>query len=165
MQKITPNLWFDRQAEEAVHHYLSIFRNGRIHRILHYSKAGFETHHMPEGTVLTIEFEIEGQHFVALNGGPGPGFKFNESVSFIIYCDTQEEIDHYWEKLTAGGDPAAQACGWLKDKYGVSWQVTPPILIEMLNDPDREKADRVMAAMMQMKKIDIAAAQRAYRGE
>jgi predicted 3-demethylubiquinone-9 3-methyltransferase (glyoxalase superfamily) len=162
IQKIAASLWFDRQAEEAVDFYLSVFKNARKGKTSYYGKEGHEIHGMPEGMVLTIEFELEGQAFVALNGGPV--FRFNEAVSFIVNCDTQEEIDYYWERLGAGGDPAAQQCGWLKDRYGLSWQVTPRALDEMLRDPDRARADRVMKAMLQMKKLDLPALRKAYAG-
>jgi predicted 3-demethylubiquinone-9 3-methyltransferase (glyoxalase superfamily) len=161
-QKITPCLWFDNQAEEAVEFYISIFRNSRVGNITRYGEAGHDVHRQPAGTVMTIAFELEGQAFTALNGGPM--FKFNEAISFQIDCGTQEEVDYYWEKLSAGGDEQAQQCGWLKDKYGVSWQVVPGLLIEMINDPDAEKSGRVMEAMLQMKKIDIEGLKRAYAG-
>jgi predicted 3-demethylubiquinone-9 3-methyltransferase (glyoxalase superfamily) len=163
MQKITTNLWFDRQAEEAVSYYTSIFKNSEVLRTTHYGKEGFEAHHMPEGTVMTVEFELEGQKFIALNGGPV--FKFNEAVSFVVNCESQEEIDFYWEKLTRDGDPSAQQCGWLKDKFGLSWQVSPVQLDEMLQDKDREKSERVMKVMLKMKKLDLAKLEQAYRGE
>ncbi|MDN3655125.1 VOC family protein [Ferruginibacter paludis] len=163
LQKITSNLWFDRQAEEAAKYYTSIFKNSKIGRITRYGKEGFEIHKMPEGTVLTVEFWLEGQQFLALNGGPL--FKFNEAVSFVINCETQEEIDFYWNKLTQGGDEKAQQCGWLKDKFGLSWQVTPTILPDMLADKDSAKSESVMHAMMQMKKIDIAALKKAYSNQ
>ncbi|CAN5521575.1 VOC family protein [soil metagenome] len=163
MQKITSNLWFDRQAEEAAKYYTSIFKNSKIGRITRYGKEGFEIHKMPEGTVLTVEFWLEGQQFLALNGGPL--FKFSEAVSFVINCETQEEIDFYWNKLTQGGDQNAQQCGWLKDKFGLSWQVTPTVLSDMLADKDAEKSESVMHAMMQMKKIDIAALKEAYSNQ
>jgi predicted 3-demethylubiquinone-9 3-methyltransferase (glyoxalase superfamily) len=140
MQKITSNLWFDRQAEEAVNFYTSIFKNSRIVRVGRYGKEGHEQHQMPEGTVMTIEFELEGQRFVPLNGGPI--FTFNEAVSFVVNCENQEKVDHYWNALTAGGEPKAQMCGWLKDKYGLSWQVVPTVLPDMLLDKDRTKAGR-----------------------
>jgi predicted 3-demethylubiquinone-9 3-methyltransferase (glyoxalase superfamily) len=162
MQKITSNLWFDNQAEEAAKYYTSIFKNSEILKTTHYGKAGQDIHKMPEGTVMTVQFTIEGQEFVALNGGPV--FKFNESISFIVNCMSQQEIDYYWEKLSRGGDPKAQQCGWVKDKYGVSWQVVPVQLAEMMEDSDREKADRVMNAMLQMKKIDLHALEEAYEG-
>ena len=163
LQKIVPNLWFERQAEEAANYYVSIFKNSKIGRISHYSKEGFEIHQMPAGTVMTVEFTLEGQSFLALNGGPV--FKFNEAISFIVYCDTQKEIDYYWEKLGAGGDKNAQQCGWLKDKFGLSWQVAPNVLDDMLLDPDSKKSDAAMRAMLQMKKLDIQKLEEAYNGE
>ncbi len=162
-QRITPNLWFDNQAEEAVGFYKSIFKNSGTDRVSYYTEEGHEVHGMPAGMVLTIEFRLEGQQFLALNGGPA--FTFNEAISLMINCDTQEEIDHYWEKLNEGGDPKAQQCGWLKDKFGVSWQVSPNILGDMLVDPDKEKANRAMRAMLQMKKLDIARLKEAFDGE
>jgi predicted 3-demethylubiquinone-9 3-methyltransferase (glyoxalase superfamily) len=159
MQKITPFLWFDDQAEDAVNFYTSLFKNSKIGRIFHYTEEAAEKTGRPVGSVLTIEFEIEGQKFVALNGGPL--FKFNESVSFVINCETQEEVDYFWGKLTADGGEES-ACGWLKDKFGLSWQVTPTVLIDMLHDNDQEKSGRVMQAMLQMKKIDIKALKDAY---
>lgn len=160
LQKILPNLWFDTQAEEAVKFYISIFKNSSIKRISYYGKEGFEIHHMEEGSVMTVEFEIEGQTFIALNGGPV--FKFNEAVSFLVNCDTQEEIDYYWRKLSDGGDEKAQVCGWLKDKYGLSWQIVPAILAEMVNGPATEKTERVMKELLQMKKLDIEVLKKAY---
>lgn len=160
MQKITPFLWFDNQAEDAVRFYTSIFRNSKIGNIARYGKEGFEVHGQPEGTVMTVEFEIEGQAFIALNGGPV--FQFNEAISFQVSCNTQAEVDHYWDRLTEGANEDAQQCGWLKDKYGVSWQIVPAILPELLNDPEPAKAQRVMKAMLQMKKLDIAELQQAY---
>ncbi len=162
MQKITPFLWFDGQAEDAVNFYTSVFKNSKIDRILRYTEEAAETSGRPVGSVLTIEFEIEGQKFVALNGGPL--FKFNESVSFVINCETQEEVDYFWEKLTADGGEESQ-CGWLKDKFGVSWQVTPTVLIDMLHDKDPEKAERVMNAMLEMQKIEIPKLKAAYDGK
>src|SRR5258705_9298491 len=161
MQKITPFLWFNGQAEEAAKFYTSIFKNSKIGRILRYDEetAKVSESGRPVGSVLTIEFEIEGQKFVALNGGPQ--FKFNESVSFVINCKTQEEVDYFWEKLTADGGEES-ACGWLKDKFGLAWQVTPTVLIDMLNDSDEKKSGRVMQAMLQMQKIDIKALKDAY---
>jgi predicted 3-demethylubiquinone-9 3-methyltransferase (glyoxalase superfamily) len=159
MQKITPFLWFDDQAEEAVKFYTSIFKNSKAGRILRYDAEAAKASGRPAGSVLTIEFEIEGQKFVALNGGPD--FKFNESVSFVINCETQKEVDYFWEKLTADGGEES-ACGWLRDKFGLSWQVTPTVLIEMLHDKDPKKAERVMHAMLQMKKIDINKLKVAY---
>jgi len=161
-QKITACLWFDDQAEAAVTFYTGIFRNSKVVSVSRYGEAGHEIHGKPAGTVLTVAFELEGQVFTALNGGPV--FKFNEAISFQVDCETQEEVDYYWEKLSEGGDPKAQQCGWLKDKYGVSWQVVPRVLVAMMSDPDSEKSGRAMEAMLQMKKIDIAALKRAYRG-
>ena len=152
MQKITPFLWFDDQAEEAVKFYTSVFKNSKIGRILRYSEEAAKASGRPSGSVLTVEFEMEGQKFVALNGGPL--FKFNESISFVVNCETQEEVDYFWEKLTADGGQESQ-CGWLKDKFGLSWQVVPTVLIDMLHDKDSKKSERVTAAMLQMKKIDI----------
>ncbi len=162
IQKITPCLWFDSQAEEAAQFYTSIFKNSRIGRITRYGKEGYEIHGKPEGTVMTVEFEIDGQSFTALNGGPV--FTFNEAISFQVNCETQEEVDYYWEKLSKGGDEKAQQCGWLKDKYGVSWQIIPKILSELVGDPDSEKSQKAMKAMLQMKKIDIETIKRAYGG-
>jgi predicted 3-demethylubiquinone-9 3-methyltransferase (glyoxalase superfamily) len=161
MQKISPCLWFDDNAEEAVKFYLSIFKNSKVGNVTRYGKEGYEIHKKKEGSVMTIDFEIEGQKFLALNGGPI--FKFNEAISFQIYCDTQEEIDYYWEKLTEGGDKNAQVCGWLKDKFGVSWQVVPIAMIKMLQDKDSKKTERVMKAMLQMHKLDIDALTKAYQ--
>jgi len=163
MQKISPCLWFDNNTEDAVQFYVSIFKNAKVGNVTRYGKEGYEIHKKKEGTVMTIDFEIEGQKFLALNGGPI--FKFNEAISFQIYCDTQEEIDYYWEKLTEGGDKNAQVCGWLKDKFGVSWQVVPLVLIKMLQDKDSNKTERVMKAMLQMHKLDINALTKAYQGE
>lgn len=154
IQLITPCLWFDEQAEEAAEFYTAIFSNSKIVNITHYGEAGHEIHGKPAGTVMTIAFELDGQTFTALNGGPV--FKFNEAISFQVNCDTQKDVDYYWEKLSAGGDEKAQQCGWLKDKYGVSWQIVPRILIEMLSDTDSEKSQKAMTAMLQMKKIDIS---------
>lgn len=160
MQKITPCLWFDKQAEEAVNFYVSIFKNAKTGNITRYGKEGHEIHNMPAGTVMTVEFQIEGQDFLALNGGPV--FKFNEAISFQVHCKTQEEVDYYWEKLTQGGDKNAQQCGWLKDKYGVSWQIVPTVLPEMLQDKDPKKSERVMKALLQMHKLDIKRLKEAY---
>ena len=162
-QPIIPCLWFDSQAEEAARYYTGIFKQSRIGRISRYTEAGRDVHGRPAGSVMTVEFELNGQPFTALNGGPH--FKFNEALSFQIMCQTQEEIDYYWDRLTTGGDPKAQACGWLKDKYGLSWQVVPTVLAELMSGPDREAAGRVMEALLPMKKLDIAALQRAYEGE
>ncbi len=157
MQKISPFLWFDTQAEEAARFYVSIFDNSRIGTVTRYGDAGPG----PKGSAMTVAFELEGQQFIALNGGPH--FKFSEAVSFAIDCKTQDEVDRYWNALTADGG-AEQPCGWLKDKFGLSWQVNPTILGKMLDDPDPQKAKRAMEAMLKMKKIDIAALQRAYAG-
>jgi predicted 3-demethylubiquinone-9 3-methyltransferase (glyoxalase superfamily) len=150
-------LWFDGQAEAAANFYTSIFKHSKINRVSRYTKAGFEQHHRPAGSVMTVDFELDGQPFMALNGGPE--FKFNEAVSLVIHCQTQEEIDYFWERLTPGGDPAAQVCGWLKDKFGLSWQVVPDELMRLISDADQEKAGRVMNAMLKMKKIDLAGIQ------
>ncbi len=155
----TTCLWFDQQAEEAAHHYCGIFPNSRIGTITRYTEVGFEHHGRPPGSVMTVNFELDGQSFVGLNGGPV--FSFSEAVSFQIGCETQAEVDHYWERLGAGGDPAARQCGWLKDRYGVSWQVVPHVLLELLQHPDPAKVRRVSEAMFQMKKLDIAALRRA----
>jgi predicted 3-demethylubiquinone-9 3-methyltransferase (glyoxalase superfamily) len=163
MQKIIPCLWFDDKAEEAAKFYASVFRNSRIGDVTHYGKEGYEIHGRKAGSVLTVEFEIEGQEFVALNGGPV--FKFNEAISFQVHCETQKEIDYYWEKLTEGGDRKVQQCGWLKDKYGVSWQIVPVVLGKMLQDKDTMKSDRVMKALLQMRKLDIMTLERAYKAE
>jgi predicted 3-demethylubiquinone-9 3-methyltransferase (glyoxalase superfamily) len=160
MSKITPCLWFDSEAEDAARFYTGVFRNSRITGITRYSEAGREVHGQPAGKVLTVAFELDGQPCTALNGGPQ--FKFNEAVSFQVPCKSQEEVDYYWDKLSAGGDPRAQQCGWLKDRFGLSWQVFPSVLIDMLQDKDRAKADRVMEAMLRMKKIDLEALERAY---
>jgi predicted 3-demethylubiquinone-9 3-methyltransferase (glyoxalase superfamily) len=162
MQKITPFLWFDNQAEEAAKFYTSVFKNSKIGKILRYDEASAKAAGRPAGSVLTVEFEIGGQKFTALNGGPQ--FKFNESVSFVVNCKTQEEVDYFWEKLAAGGGQES-ACGWLEDKFGLSWQVTPTVLIDMLNDKDPKKAERVMKAMMQMQKIEINKLKAAYAGK
>jgi len=160
MQKITSSLWFDRQAEEAVEFYSTVFKNSKKGRISRYGKEGYEIHGMPEGTVMTIEFWLEGQQFLALNGGPV--FKFNEAVSFIVNCESQQEIDYYWEKLSRGGDPKAQVCGWLKDQFGLSWQIVPTVLADMMNDPDSKKTEAVMKAMLQMKKLDVEELSKAF---
>jgi predicted 3-demethylubiquinone-9 3-methyltransferase (glyoxalase superfamily) len=162
VQKITPCLWFDHQAEEAAKFYTSIFKNSRIGSISRYGEAGREVHGMPAGTVLTVDFELEGQSFTALNGGPI--FKFNESISFQVHCETQQELDYYWEKLSEGGDKNAQQCGWLKDKYGASWQVVPAVLPKLLMDSDPKKSARTMQALLQMKKLDIDKLKQAHAG-
>jgi predicted 3-demethylubiquinone-9 3-methyltransferase (glyoxalase superfamily) len=160
MQKISACLWFDNNAEEAVEFYISVFKNAKIGNVTRYGKEGYEIHKKKEGTVMTIDFEIEGQKFLALNGGPI--FKFNEAISFQI-SQTQEQVDYYWEKLSVGGDKNAQQCGWLKDKFGVSWQVVPTVLITMLQDRDSNKTERVMKARLQMHKLDINALTKAFR--
>lgn len=160
MQKITPCLWFDSEAEEAATFYTSIFKNSKIGKITRYGKEGFEIHRRPAGTVMVVEFELDGQTFTALNGGPV--FKFNEAVSLQVHCDTQEELDTYWQKLSAGGDEKAQQCGWLKDKYGLSWQIVPSILPKLMTGGDAAKSERVMKAVLQMKKLDIKRLQQAY---
>ena len=160
-QKITPFLWFDTQAEEAAKFYVSVFKNAKMGSVSRYGKEGFEIHHMPEGTTLVAEFEIEGQKFSALNAGPA--FKFNEAISFLVNCESQEEVDYYWNKLSAV--PASEQCGWLKDKFGLSWQIVPSALDKLFSDPDKAKAGRVMNAMLQMKKLDIAKLQAAYDGK
>ena len=158
MQRISPFLWFDDKAEEAAVFYTSIFKNSKIKTIVRYGDSGAEVTGRPKGTVMTVAFQLDGQEFVALNGGPQ--YKFTEAVSFVVNCQTQEEVDEYWKKLSDGGRQVQ--CGWLKDKYGLSWQIVPTILSEMLNDPDPKKADRVMKAMLQMKKIDIKGLKQAY---
>ena len=158
-RKIAPCLWFDDQAEAAANFYCAIFKNSRITNVSRYGEAGREFHGKQPGTVMTVEFELDAQPFTALNGGPM--FKINEAISFQVNCQTQDELDYFWQKLGEGGDEKAQQCGWLKDKFGVSWQVVPAILPQLLNDPDPAKSQRVMTAVLQMKKLDIAALQRA----
>ncbi|MDH3443690.1 MAG: VOC family protein [Deltaproteobacteria bacterium] len=160
MQKITPCLWFDSNAEEAAKFYVSIFKNSKIGNISRYGKEGHEIHGKPEGSVLTVEFELNGQTFTALDGGPI--FKFNEAISFQVSCESQEELDYYWEKLSKDGDERAQQCGWLKDKYGVSWQIVPAVLSAMMQDRDAERSGRVMKALLQMKKLDIETLKKSY---
>jgi predicted 3-demethylubiquinone-9 3-methyltransferase (glyoxalase superfamily) len=160
MQKITTCLWFDSNAEEAVAFYTTVFKNSKIKDTTRYGEAGKEIHGKPAGSVLTIAFELEGREFLALNGGPL--FKFNEAISLIVNCETQQEIDYYWERLKQGGDERAQQCGWLKDKFGVSWQVVPTALQKMITDPDSAKVQRVMQALFPMKKLDVNALKRAY---
>ncbi len=162
IQKITPCLWLDDQALEVAEFYTAIFRNSKIVKVARYGEAGREAHGKPAGTVMTVAFELDGQTFTALNGGPM--FTFNEAISFQVDCETQKEVDYYWDKLSEGGDARAQQCGWLKDKYGVSWQIVPRVLIELIGDPDPERSGRVMEAMLQMKKIDIDGLERAYAG-
>jgi len=159
-QKITPCLWFDTEAEDAARFYCSVFKDSRMGKINRYVKEGQEIHGKEAGSVMAAEFEIAGQKFAALNGGPQ--FKFSEAISFQVHCDDQDEVDYFWEKLTEGGKEVA--CGWLKDKFGLSWQVVPKVLFEMLSGADPEKAQRVTRAFLQMKKFDIAALERAYAG-
>jgi predicted 3-demethylubiquinone-9 3-methyltransferase (glyoxalase superfamily) len=158
MQKITPCLWFNDQAEEAMRFYVSVFKNSKVGRITHYGEAGAKVSGRLKGSVMTATFEIEGQEFMALNGGPH--FTLSEAVSFIVKCDTQEEIDTFWEELSEGGEKGI--CGWLKDKFGLSWQIVPTVLSDMMQDKDAEKTNRVMEAVLQMKKLDIARLQEAY---
>ena len=161
MQKITPFLWFNDNAEEEANFYASIFKDSKIGRIARYGEEAAEKTGRPKGSVMTIEFELEGQRFVGLNGGPM--FKFTEAISFAVNCETQEEVDYFWSKLSAGGEESR--CGWLRDKFGLSWQVVPRVLIEMLADKDAAKAKRVMHAMLQMDKIDIPTLKKAYDGK
>jgi predicted 3-demethylubiquinone-9 3-methyltransferase (glyoxalase superfamily) len=156
MQKITPNLWFDTEAEEAANFYTSIFKDSEVMNVMHYGEAGPR----PAGMVMTVTFRLQGQEFTALNGGPE--FKFNEAISLLVNCDSQEEVDEMWEKLSEGGEKGP--CGWLKDRFGVSWQIVPTVLDTLLQDEDSERADRVMKAMLQMSKIEIADLQAAYDG-
>jgi predicted 3-demethylubiquinone-9 3-methyltransferase (glyoxalase superfamily) len=160
-QKITPCLWFDTEAEAAANHYVSIFKNSKIVKIGRYGKEGKEIHGKAAGSVMAVEFEIEGQKFVGLNGGPQ--FKFSEAISFQIHCESQKEVDYFWSKLTQGGEEGP--CGWLKDRFGLSWQVVPTALIEMVTDQDPAKVQRVTKAFLQMKKFDIDALTRAYEGQ
>jgi predicted 3-demethylubiquinone-9 3-methyltransferase (glyoxalase superfamily) len=160
-QRITPFLWFDTQAEEAASFYVSIFKNSRIKGLARYDSEAAQAAGRPKGSVMTVQFALDGQDFVALNGGPV--FKFTEAISFVVNRETQDEIDHFWQKLSASGH-AVECGGWLKDKFGVSWQVVPTILGEMLQDRDPEKPKRVMAALMKMKKLDIAGLRKAYEG-
>jgi predicted 3-demethylubiquinone-9 3-methyltransferase (glyoxalase superfamily) len=161
MQKIIPFLWFDDKAEEAVNFYVSIFRNSKITGITRYGEAGAEVAGRPKGTVMTITFQLEGQEFVALNGGPV--FTFSPAISFVVNCETQEEVDLLWEKLSEGGEIVE--CGWLRDRYGVSWRIVPTVLGEMLQDKNAEKSERVMKEMLQMSKIDINSLRQAYQQE
>src|SRR5262249_11304118 len=156
-QKITPFLWFDHQAEEAARFYVSIFPNSRVGNVLRYDDAASKAAGRPKGSVMTVEFELHGQPFTALNGGPA--FTFNEAISLVVHCESQAEVDHVWKELTTGGQEVQ--CGWLKDKFGVAWQVVPTVMIEMLQDRDPEKARRAMAAMLTMKKLDIATLKKA----
>jgi predicted 3-demethylubiquinone-9 3-methyltransferase (glyoxalase superfamily) len=157
VKHITPFLWFDKEAEEAANFYVSVFPNSKIGSVARYGEAGPGE----AATVMTVEFELDGQRFLALNGGPQ--YKFTEAVSFVINCETQDEVDDYWEKLSEGGEQGP--CGWLKDRYGLSWQVVPTVLPELLTDPDPQKAQRVMTAMLQMRKLEIETLRRAYAGD
>lgn len=163
IQKITTFLWFDTQAEEAATFYCSVFENSDLGRVTYYSSEGYEAHGKPAGSVMAVEFTIEGYAFTAINGGPH--FKFSEAISFMVNCISQEEVDYFWEKLGQGGDPAAQQCGWLKDKFGVSWQIVPVLLGEMMSDANPDKVQRVSKVFFNMKKIDIEALQKAYDGD
>jgi predicted 3-demethylubiquinone-9 3-methyltransferase (glyoxalase superfamily) len=158
-QSIAPCLWFDYQAEEAANFYVSVFKNSKIVSIARYTKAGQEVHKRAPGSVMTVSFELDGQALTALNAGPQ--FHFTEAISLQVYCDTQEELDRHWEQLSKGGDPRAQQCGWLKDKYGLSWQIVPRLLTELLKDHESAKAQRAMEALLRMKKIDIVELERA----
>jgi predicted 3-demethylubiquinone-9 3-methyltransferase (glyoxalase superfamily) len=160
MQRITPFLWFEDQAEEAAKLYTSIFKNSRIGGVTRYDEEGAKAAGRPKGSVMTVSFELDGQEFTALNGGPV--FKFTEAISLVVNCETQAEVDHFWQKLSAGGQEVQ--CGWLKDRFGVSWQVVPTVLPEMLQAKDPDKAKRVMTAMLKMKKIDIDGLKKAYEG-
>jgi len=162
LQRISPCLWFDDQAEDAARFYTGIFPRSRITTVTRYSEVGTEIHGRPPGSVMVVAFELDGQPFTALNGGPL--FKFNEAVSLQVHCEDQREIDHYWEKLSAGGDPRAQQCGWLKDRYGLSWQVVPREMDAMFGDSQSPGAKRAMAAMLKMKKLDLAELRRAHAG-
>ncbi len=161
-QRITPFLWFDQQAEEAVAFYTSIFKNSKVLTTTRYTREAEQAAGQPEGSVMTVAFQLEAQEFTALNGGPH--FKFTEAISLVVRCESQQEVDYYWDRLSEGGDPQAQQCGWLKDRFGLSWQIVPNLVIDLLTDPDPEKGRRAMAAVLKMKKIDVAAVQRA-RGE
>jgi len=165
MQKITPFLWFDTQAEEAASFYVSVFsasgsKQSKLGTITRYDEAGARASGRAEGSVMVVTFELDGQKFTALNGGPH--FKFTEAVSFVVNCESQAEVDHFWSRLSEGGDPNAQQCGWLKDRYGLSWQIVPTAAVEMLSDKDHSKSQRVMKAILQMKKIDIETLRREY---
>jgi predicted 3-demethylubiquinone-9 3-methyltransferase (glyoxalase superfamily) len=157
--RISPCLWFDDQAEDAAKFYVGVFKNSRILKTTRYPDAGYETTRRPAGMVMTVDFELDGVPFTALNGGPD--FTFNEAISLQVHCATQDEIDYYWQKLGAGGDPGAQQCGWLKDKFGISWQILPTIMNELFDDETSPAAERAMEAMLKMKKLDIAALKRA----
>ena len=161
--RIRPCLWFDGQGEDAANYYVGIFPNSRIVKVARFGEAGHEIHQRPAGSVMTVDFELDGQRFTALNGGPE--FRFNEAISLQVYCDSQDEIDYYWSKLGAGGDPNAQVCGWLKDRFGVSWQIVPKGIEELFKDENSPGAQRTMEAMLKMKKLDIAELKRAHDGE
>jgi predicted 3-demethylubiquinone-9 3-methyltransferase (glyoxalase superfamily) len=156
------NLWFDTQAEEAARFYTDVFKRSKLGAVTRYPAVGQEVHGKPAGSVLTVEFELNGQAFIAMN--VGPQFAFNEAISLEVECADQEEVDYYWERLGAGGDPAAQQCGWLKDRYGVSWQVVPRGFAELMNDPATAKVERAFTAMLEMQKLDLAALRRAFDG-
>ena len=160
--KIAPCLWFDTQAEEAAEFYTAIFPRSAITQVSRYGEAGREVHGKEPGSVMTVAFELDGTPFTALNGGPI--FQFGEAISFQVFCETQEEVDHYWNALSAGGDERAQQCGWLKDRFGVSWQIVPAVLPELMSDPDPARSQRVTAAMLSMKKLDVAGLRRAHAG-
>ena len=162
LRKISPCLWFDHEAEEAANYYVGIFKNSKILKVSRYGEAGKEIHGREPGSVMTVQFELDGQTFTGLNGGPM--FKFSEAVSFQVDCADQKEVDYFWDKLTAGGDPRAQQCGWVKDRFGLSWQVVPTMMAGLFGGPVTPGTERAMAAMMQMKKLDIAALERAYAG-
>jgi predicted 3-demethylubiquinone-9 3-methyltransferase (glyoxalase superfamily) len=163
IQQVSPCLWFDGNAEEAARFYVSVFKKGKINTITRFPDVGQEVHGRAAGSVMTVEFVLNGLPFLGLNGGPN--FKFNEAVSLMIMCATQAEVDYYWEKLSAGGDPSAQACGWLKDKFGLSWQVVPKDLMKLWKDSKSPATERAFAAMMDMKKLDIAKLKAAYKGK
>jgi predicted 3-demethylubiquinone-9 3-methyltransferase (glyoxalase superfamily) len=163
LQKITPFLWYDHQAEQAAAFYTSIFPNSRIAGVSHFGEEGKEQHGRPPASVMVVSFELDGQAFHAMNGGPN--VVFNWSVSFMVNCDTQEEVDYYWEKLGQGGDPQFRQCGWVQDQFGLSWQIIPNVLMEMVGHPADPRSERAMAAMLRMKKIDIAQLHRAYDGQ
>ena len=160
--RIQPCLWFDGKAEEAAQFYVNTFPNSRLGRMSRYPDAGREQHRQAPGSVMTVAFELDGQPFLALNGGPY--FKFSEALSLMVFCETQEEIDHYWSALSEGGDPASQECGWLKDRYGLSWQITPANSLQMITSPDQAAVERYMSALMSMKKLDMAKLQAAFDG-
>ncbi len=162
MQKISPFLWFDHQAEEAVNFYVSLFKNSKIGSVNRYDEAGAKASGQKEGSVMIVTFQLEGQSFTALNGGPNPDFKFSPAISFMVNCETQEEIDKLWDNLSEGGK--TQQCGWVTDKYGITWQIVPTILGQLISDPDPVKSQRVMKAMLQMNKMDIKTLKEAYGG-